>query len=79
MGNAKTFGVLLTVVPNYVQGRALSLLNTIKGFSAPLGLLLAGPIGETLGVRAIHVWGSAVALSCAYLAYSCPLCRVSSK
>jgi MFS transporter, DHA3 family, macrolide efflux protein len=57
VGNAKTFAVLQTVVPNHMQGRTLSLLNTIKGFSAPLGLLLAGPIAETLGVRAIFVWG----------------------
>jgi MFS transporter, DHA3 family, macrolide efflux protein len=65
VGNAKAFAILLTVVPNHVQGRALSLLNTIKGFSAPLGLLLAGPIGEAVGVRAIYLWGGALcALVC---------------
>lgn len=60
VGNAKTFAVLQTVVPNHMQGRTLSLLNTIKGFSAPMGLLLAGPIAEVVGVRAIFVWGGAV-------------------
>jgi len=46
------FVVLLqTRVPNALQGRVLSLLNMVMGMAAPVGLLIAGPLAEYLGVR----------------------------
>jgi MFS transporter, DHA3 family, macrolide efflux protein len=57
VGNAKLFAVLQTTVPNQLQGRILSLLTTIMGVVGPLGLLIAGPLGETIGVKGVFVWG----------------------
>jgi MFS transporter, DHA3 family, macrolide efflux protein len=57
VGNAKLFTVLQTTVPNQLQGRVLSLLTTIMGVVGPLGLLIAGPLGETIGVQGVFVWG----------------------
>jgi MFS transporter, DHA3 family, macrolide efflux protein len=57
VGNAKLFALLATVVPNQIQGRTISLLTTILGVVGPLGLLIAGPLGETIGVRGVFIWG----------------------
>lgn len=46
------FVVLLqTMVPNALHGRVLSLLNMAMGLAAPVGLLIAGPLAEWLGIR----------------------------
>lgn len=51
MGNAPFTALLQTSIPNRLQGRALSLLATVMGLAGPVGLALAGPLGEWLGVR----------------------------
>lgn len=56
-GNAPLTAVLQTVVPNHLQGRVLSLLASVVGLAGPLGLAIAGPLGEALGVRAVFVLG----------------------
>jgi MFS transporter, DHA3 family, macrolide efflux protein len=47
--------LLQSTVPNHVQGRVFSLLNTVMGLAAPVGLLLAGPLGEMIGTRWLFV------------------------
>ncbi len=56
IGNAKFFAVIQIVVPNEMQGRAFSLLSTLMGLAGPLGLVIAGLLGETIGVRGIFLW-----------------------
>lgn len=67
MGNAPLTALLQTTVPNQLQGRALSLLSTIMGLAGPVGLAIAGPLGEQMGVRwlfvAMGVLGTAVSLA----------------
>ncbi len=55
MGNAPLTALLQTTIPNQLQGRALSLLNTIMGLAAPIGLLIATPMGDTIGIRWLFV------------------------
>lgn len=55
MGNAPLTALLQTIIPNHIQGRALSLLNAVMGVTAPLGLALATPLGELIGVRWLFV------------------------
>jgi DHA3 family macrolide efflux protein-like MFS transporter len=50
-----------TVAPDY-QGRVFTLIGSLAGVTAPLGLLLAAPIAEMVGVRA---WYLAGGLTCA--------------
>ncbi len=52
-GNAPLTALLQTRVPNHLQGRVLSLLNTTMGLAAPVGLALFTPLGEVIGVRAL--------------------------
>ncbi|WP_019585542.1 MFS transporter [Deinococcus apachensis] len=54
-GNAPMTAVLQTVIPNQLQGRVLSLLSTVMGLAGPVGLALAGPLGELIGVRGLFL------------------------
>ncbi|RZF57977.1 MFS transporter [Sphingobacterium corticibacterium] len=49
--NAPLTALLQTTIPNQLQGRVLSLLNTIMALAAPIGLVLATPLGELIGIR----------------------------
>lgn len=55
MANAPMTALLQSIIPNQLQGRALSLLNTVIGLAGPVGLAVAGPLGELLGVRSLFV------------------------
>lgn len=64
-GNAPMMAILQSTVPNTMQGRVLSLLNAVTGLAGPIGLAIAGPLGEALGVRAVFIIGGALsALIC---------------
>lgn len=55
MGQAPFTTILQTTVPNELQGRVLSLLGTIMGLAAPVGLAIATPLGDAIGVRWLFV------------------------
>jgi DHA3 family macrolide efflux protein-like MFS transporter len=64
-GNAPLMALLQTIVPNEFQGRIISLLNTVIGLAGPVGLAVAGPLGEAVGVRGVFILGGALsALIC---------------
>jgi DHA3 family macrolide efflux protein-like MFS transporter len=72
-GNAPMMAILQTSIPNELQGRAFSLLNVVFGVAGPLGLAIAGPLAEIVGVRGVFVLGGTLsALICivGYLASS---------
>ncbi len=65
-GNAPFVAIIQTIVPNELQGRALSLFSVVFGLAAPVGLVLAGPIAEAIGVRNLFILGGTLsALVCA--------------
>ncbi len=55
MGNAPFTAILQSSVPNQLQGRVMSLLTTLMGLGAPVGLAVATPLGEMIGVRWLFV------------------------
>jgi MFS transporter, DHA3 family, macrolide efflux protein len=55
MGNAPFTAILQSSVPNHLQGRVMSLLTTLMGLGAPVGLAVATPLGEMIGVRWLFV------------------------
>jgi len=55
LGNAPLTALLQMTVPNHLQGRVLSLLTTVMGLAAPIGLAMATPLGEWFGVRWLFV------------------------
>jgi DHA3 family macrolide efflux protein-like MFS transporter len=58
--NGSLFAMLQAVVPAAMQGRVFTVVLSGSGLMAPLGLALAGPLAEALGVRAWFVVGGAV-------------------
>jgi DHA3 family macrolide efflux protein-like MFS transporter len=65
-GNAPMTAIMQTSIPNQMQGRAFSLLNVVFGLAGPLGLLIAGPMGERFGVRTVFIVGGTLsAIICA--------------
>lgn len=55
IGNSMFMTFLQSTVPNEVQGRVLSLLDTLMGIAAPVGLMFATPLGEIIGTRWLFV------------------------
>lgn len=55
LGSAPMTALIQTIVPNELQGRALSLLSTALAAAGPVGLLLAMPVGEAIGIRWLFV------------------------
>jgi DHA3 family macrolide efflux protein-like MFS transporter len=55
VGSGPLTALLQSVVPNHLQGRVLSLLSTVVGLASPVGLALATPIGDRIGVRWLFV------------------------
>lgn len=55
LGNGPFTTLIQTTIPNHLQGRALSLLSTVMGLAAPIGLAIATPLGEAIGVRWLFV------------------------
>ena len=53
--NVPLTALLQTTFPNQFQGRVLSLLNTIMALAGPIGLALATPLGEVIGIRWLFV------------------------
>lgn len=54
-GDAPLTALLQTMVPNHMQGRVLSILNTLMNLAAPVGLLIISPLGDIFGVRSVFV------------------------
>ncbi len=71
-GNAPMLALIQTQVPNHLQGRVISLLTTVMGLAAPIGLALAAPLGELIGVRGIFVVGGLSSAAICLLGFAIP-------
>jgi DHA3 family macrolide efflux protein-like MFS transporter len=77
MGNAPFTALLLIVVPNQMQGRVLALLNTVVGLAGPVGLAIAGPLGDLIGIRGVFIAGGLLStIVCAAALFSPALMRL---
>jgi DHA3 family macrolide efflux protein-like MFS transporter len=54
-GDAPLTALLQTTIPNQLQGRVLALMTTVMALAAPVGLALAVPLGEWIGIRGMFV------------------------
>lgn len=67
IGNAPLSALLQMIIPNHLQGRAFSLMSMTMGLAAPIGLAIATPLGELIGIRwlfaLIGVLGTLVSLA----------------
>jgi DHA3 family macrolide efflux protein-like MFS transporter len=49
--NGSLMAVFQTIVPAEMQGRVFTLLMSVTGVTTPLGLAIAGPVGDAVGVQ----------------------------
>lgn len=57
--NGPLLAVMQSVVAPDLQGRVLTLVRTVAVAAAPVGLLLAGPLGDVVGPRSWYVLAAA--------------------
>ena len=62
--NGPIGALLQSLIRNDMQGRVMSLINSGATAISPLGLLIAGPLSDALGIR---VWFWAGGLICAFI------------
>lgn len=72
LGNTPYMALLQTTIPNHIQGRVLSLLNTMMGLAAPIGVAIAAPVGELIGVRWLFVAQGALGALISLLGFLSP-------
>ena len=79
-GNAPMMAIIQTSVPNQIQGRVLSLMTTVMGLAGPIGLAIAGPLGDVIGVRGVFIVGGTLsAIVCALGFFSSRLMQIETK
>jgi DHA3 family macrolide efflux protein-like MFS transporter len=61
--NGPIQAILQATIAAEYQGRVFTLVGSLAGATAPLGLVLAAPIAEMVGVSAWYVMGGLVCLS----------------
>jgi DHA3 family macrolide efflux protein-like MFS transporter len=64
IANGALFALLQTIVPADMQGRVFTLLQSATGAMVPLGLAIAGPLADVVGVR---IWFLAAGLAMAVM------------
>lgn len=72
MCTAGALALLQTLVPPELQGRVLTLVVSLSTGVAPLGMAVAGPVADALGVRVWFVAGGVVTLGMAAIAALTP-------
>jgi len=55
VGNSSFFSVLQAVIPHEIQGRVFTLVMASSIAVSPIGLAIAGPVAELIGIRAWFV------------------------
>jgi DHA3 family macrolide efflux protein-like MFS transporter len=70
--NGPIHAVFQATIPPDLQGRVFTLLGSLCGIMAPLGLLLAGPVADYAGVRVWYVLGAAACLAMGTVAFFVP-------
>jgi DHA3 family macrolide efflux protein-like MFS transporter len=51
IGNSSFFSVLQTLIPHEIQGRVFTLVIASNMTVTPIGLMIAGPLAEIMGIR----------------------------
>lgn len=60
--NGPIMAIFQTVVEPAMQARVLALLGSIAMATSPIGLLVAGPVADTLGVRTWYLLGAGICI-----------------
>jgi DHA3 family macrolide efflux protein-like MFS transporter len=66
------FAVMQSTVEPGMQGRVFTLINSLTGVMTPIGLLIAGPIADTFGVRTWYIAGGIVTALLGLVSFAIP-------
>ena len=72
MSNGPLMAVLQTTVAPAMQGRVLTLMVSMATAVSPLGLAVAGPVADRLGVQIWYIVGGGVCMGMGILAFFIP-------
>ena len=72
IGNSSFFSVLQAVIPHEIQGRVFTLVMASSIAVSPIGLAIAGPVAELIGIRAWFVIAGIAILLGASLGFMVP-------
>ena len=70
--NGPIGAIMQAVVRRDMQGRVMSLVNSAATAISPLGLLIAGPLSDTLGIRVWFWAGGSICLLIGFAAFFIP-------
>jgi DHA3 family macrolide efflux protein-like MFS transporter len=72
IGNSSFFSVLQSIVPFEIQGRVFTLIMATSTAVAPIGLFIAGPVADIMGIRFWFVIAGAMILVGSSLGFIIP-------
>jgi DHA3 family macrolide efflux protein-like MFS transporter len=72
IANGPIGALLQSIVAPDMQGRVFMIVGSLAGFAAPLGLAVAGPVADALGVGSWFVVGGAASLLIGVIAFFVP-------
>jgi DHA3 family macrolide efflux protein-like MFS transporter len=73
--NGPFMAIMQAVVAPEMQGRVFTLLGSFSSAMMPLGLLVAGPVADALGVQVWYIVGGAASLLIAVACFALPAIR----
>lgn len=73
--NGPIFAIFQTQVAPEMQGRVFSLIGSLSSAMSPLGLLIAGPAADALGIRFWYVMGGLVTIILGLAGFLLPTLR----
>ena len=75
--NGPMIALLQSAVATEFQGRVFGLVGTLSGLAAPLGLAIAGPVADAIGIQPMYIICSAAFLAmAAAFPFARPLMRI---
>ena len=72
MANAPIIAVIQSVVPRDMQGRVFTLIGALAAAMSPLGLAIAGPVTDAIGMSAWYFIAGGAGLAMGIAAYFIP-------
>jgi DHA3 family macrolide efflux protein-like MFS transporter len=72
MVNGPVHAILQSAVEPEMQGRVFTLVGSLSSGMAPLGLIIAGPVADAIGVQSWYVIGGVACILMAVVGYSIP-------
>lgn len=73
--NGPVLAIFQAVIAPEMQGRIFTLIGSLASAMAPLGLLIAGPVADALGVRTWYIVGGLVTIAMGIIGFFIPAVR----